>query len=294
MDSTAAQRRPVYRNSVFLRMASPSADGSSPKEAHATPAPEVSPARDPVEASSVGDCPCHVQIVGRSIPSHGVSSSTPSKFIVSMTTENAKVDASKLLGLNEDEVIIWESVPSPHRHLHTQDFLLIPMGLFFAGFTAVGAFVVVPRFGGGSQLLFFTFSGLVAAYLLIGRFFIDGLAQSWTRYVVTNRRAFVVSRDSVAQQQPASRGQLDLFESFSLKYATITLGGRKLSELIDDDSPRLNHPGIGSAWLFESPGMQLLASFGRNKLIPDLPVRFIDVPIDEARRLESLVKNLPA
>jgi uncharacterized membrane protein len=108
-------------------------------------------------------------------------------------------DMSLLQNLVTGEKILWQGAPAGGIRFRRSDFLLIPFGLVFFGFSLFWETTAATMIGGDHDqpmiASIFPIFGipfiLVGFYLVIGRFFWDAYSRKRSTYVLTNRRALI-------------------------------------------------------------------------------------------------------
>ncbi len=102
--------------------------------------------------------------------------------------------------LSSGESILWASRPNRSVIFHSDDWSLIPFGLFFGGFSIFWEAGVLGFWGTGNRHTevsnFMVLCGIpfivMGQYLIWGRFLYDTWLKRRTYYAVTNRRILVV------------------------------------------------------------------------------------------------------
>jgi len=96
------------------------------------------------------------------------------------------------LPIPSDETVRWTGAPRAGLLLRPSDWYAIPFSLLWAGFAFFWETAVVV----GGAPLFFWIWGIpfvcIGVYAVAGRFFWDANVRSRTRYVVTDRAAYVI------------------------------------------------------------------------------------------------------
>jgi hypothetical protein len=98
------------------------------------------------------------------------------------------------------ESLHWAGMPDSSVIFHSDDWLLVPFGLFWAAFSIFWEAGVLGYWGNntrhGGPSLFMALWGIpfivIGQYLVWGRFFYDAWLKRRTYYAVTNRRVFVL------------------------------------------------------------------------------------------------------
>lgn len=95
--------------------------------------------------------------------------------------------------LEAGESLVWAGVPRQGLLLRAFDALMIPFSLMWGGFVIFWEASVLEK----GAPLFFALWGIpfliVAAYITVGRFFVDARVRANTFYGLTDRRAIIVS-----------------------------------------------------------------------------------------------------
>lgn len=110
-----------------------------------------------------------------------------------MTTSDISVPEAIREQLGSGERLLWSGAPRQGLVLRAADALFIPFSLIWAGFAVFWEVNVMAQ----GAPLFFTLFGIpllvVAAYITIGRFFVDAHIRARTFYAVTAERVLIVS-----------------------------------------------------------------------------------------------------
>jgi hypothetical protein len=93
--------------------------------------------------------------------------------------------------LDRGERQLWEGVPAQGPILRSNDLLMVPFSLVWAGI-AFTVFSVGPR-GAGPPLPFALLFGIAAIYITVGRFAVDAWRRSRITYAVTSERIIIQS-----------------------------------------------------------------------------------------------------
>lgn len=94
--------------------------------------------------------------------------------------------------LHKGERIIWRGRPSTRVHLRAYDVLMVLFGLFFAGFSL---FWIIGARAAGGELWKFGLIHFSVGIAIIGTPFIwQPFVRRRTSYVLTDQRAFIISR----------------------------------------------------------------------------------------------------
>jgi hypothetical protein len=112
---------------------------------------------------------------------------------------DSRVAQELQIELMSGESLHWAGMPNPKIIFHSDDWVLIPSSLLWAGFAVfweagvLGLWEDHSRGGGGSTFMAlwgipFVLSGV---YMVVGRFFVDAWLKRRTYYAVTNRRLLV-------------------------------------------------------------------------------------------------------
>jgi hypothetical protein len=106
---------------------------------------------------------------------------------------------SKLQGeLGRGERLVWAGMPNPAVIFHSDDWLLIPFGLMFGGFSIFWEAMVLRMPNSSFTGAFFVLWGVpfvvIGQYLIWGRFLYDGWLKRRTYYGVTNLRVLIVQQ----------------------------------------------------------------------------------------------------
>jgi len=122
----------------------------------------------------------------------------------------------------------------------------------------------------------------MSMYFLVGRFLVKYLSKKATRFQLTNYRALVIKRGKVVRSQQVIGMKVNITESLSRKYATVSFDSNLTENLL----------GLSvfakQAWLSENTGLDFLNAFNGNQD----RVRFFDLPLQDANIVASLVSQI--
>jgi len=184
--------------------------------------------------------------------------------------------------LQAGETETWTGRPAARRLFGAADVFLIPLGIFFSVFS-----IVWVTLGGWSDnpfsaalLIAFSF------YLLIGRFPVKYLTKRASTYKLTSDRALVLRRGKIVAEQDFALGSAQLIESLSRKYATVTFDADPVEGVLQMSI-------IGKYnWLYENSGMDIFLTIVRRLIGGWGPLRFFDLPLEEAKLLTAAAHSL--
>lgn len=94
--------------------------------------------------------------------------------------------------LTRGERVLWTGRPAQGLLLMPQDLFLIPFSLLWTSMPAYAVWGMVRdgKFEGPELMLVFFLA--IGSYMTVGRFLVDAIARSTTRYAVTDRRALIL------------------------------------------------------------------------------------------------------
>ncbi len=102
--------------------------------------------------------------------------------------------------LEGDEAVLWSGRPRQGLRFVASDIIMVPFSIFWLFFTVLWIGLSVISLGqSGPPVLLWSFvvlGGLfflVGLYLAVGRFLVDAASRQATTFVLTNRRALIIS-----------------------------------------------------------------------------------------------------
>jgi hypothetical protein len=93
--------------------------------------------------------------------------------------------------LNQGERILWSDRPQQGFMLHRSDIAMIPVSLMFCGLATFISLTMVTE-SPLSVTLWSLLFVLLAAYMLVGRFFVEAMQRGRTYYALTNERVLII------------------------------------------------------------------------------------------------------
>jgi hypothetical protein len=174
--------------------------------------------------------------------------------------------------LRPDEHLYWAGMSDPAKLLTGRDAFLVPFSMLWCGFAV---FWEAQALGSGAPVFFPLFGGvfvLLGLHLVVGRFLVKRHRKRTTVYVVTDRRALIITPRST---RDVPVGRTDRTTTWS--------GGRRHCSVEWNDGDRRDVRSLLSG----AGAMRIYANTGLDGLFGPQPFAFWDV-----RDGEELVREL--